>query len=60
MTKKEFKKRWDTPDGGGITFDDIADCAREWGLFAKPRTMDINRVAAAVVKAAGCKDQWQT
>ena len=60
MTKKKFKKRWDTPDGGGITFDDIAECAREWGLFAKPRTMDINRVAAAVVKAASCKDQWQT
>lgn len=28
MTKAEFKRRWESdPDGGGITFDDIADCA---------------------------------
>lgn len=28
MTKAQFKKRWDSnEDGGGITFDDIAQCA---------------------------------
>lgn len=33
MTKAQFKKRWDSnEDGGGITFDDIARCAVEWGL----------------------------
>ena len=59
MTKEEFRKRWDSDEtGGGITFDDIAKCAVEWGLFRSPRTCDINKVAKAVVKAAGCKDQY--
>lgn len=59
MTKAEFRRRWDTPDGGGITFDDIAQCAVEWGLYAKPKTMNIFKVVAAVVEAAGCKDQYE-
>lgn len=32
MTKAQFKKYWDSnEDGGGITFDDIAQCAADWG-----------------------------
>ena len=56
MTKEEFRKRWDSDDnGGGITFDDVADCAKAWGLFSTPRICDINKVLKAVVNAAGCK-----
>ncbi len=32
-TKEEFKKMWESDEnGGGITFDDIIECALEWGL----------------------------
>ena len=56
MTIEEFRERWDSDEnGGGITFDDVADCAVAWGLFATPRIHDINKVRDAVVKAAGCK-----
>lgn len=55
-TKERFKELWDSgPDGGGITNDDVADCAKAWGLFRKPRCCSINMVIAAVVKAAGCE-----
>jgi hypothetical protein len=54
MTKVEFKRRWESDDnGGGITFDDIADCAKAWGLFPVPRIHQIDKVAEAVLKAAG-------
>lgn len=61
MTKDEFKRRWESgDDGGGITFDDIADCAVEWGLFRHPKCCDINEVADAVLKAAGVRDHGVT
>lgn len=54
-TKEEFKRLWNSSDdGGGITFDDIADCAEAWGLFSRPRCAKIDDVAKAVLKAAGC------
>lgn len=28
-TKEKFKELWNSPDGGGITFEDIADCAKD-------------------------------
>ena len=57
MTKDEFRKRWDgSPDGGGITWDDIAECAVAWGLFSKPRIHSLDVVGNAVTVAAGCKD----
>lgn len=55
MTKEKFKERWDTEDGGGITFDDIAECAILWGLFSKPKTLPIFKVANTVLVAAGCE-----
>lgn len=56
MTKEEFKKRWDSNDeGGGITFDDIAECAKEWGIDRTPRIHDINKVTEKVLAAADCK-----
>jgi hypothetical protein len=53
MTKRKFRRRWKKPDGGGITFDDIADCAKAWGLFSQPKINDINKVTDAVLKASG-------
>jgi hypothetical protein len=57
MTKEEFKKRWESDDvGGGIDFDDVADCAEAWGLFRRPRTSQINKVLYSVLKAANVED----
>lgn len=57
MTKAQFKKRWDSnEDGGGITFNDIAQCAVEWGLVQNPRIHRIDMIVDMVTKAAGCKD----
>lgn len=54
MTKAEFAERWDKDDtGDGITFDDIADCAKAWGLFIRPRIHPIHDVRDVVVKASG-------
>ena len=53
MTKAEFKRLWDSgDDGGGITLDDIAECAKEWGLYHKPKTCQINKVFYDVLMAA--------
>lgn len=57
MTKEEFKKRWESDDrGGGITFDDIAECAKEWELFSNPKCHDIEIVRYAVLVEAKCED----
>jgi hypothetical protein len=57
MTKQEFKDRWESDDdGGGISFDDIADCAKAWGLFSRPKTCRIDMVRYQVLKAAGTVD----
>lgn len=55
MTKEEFKKRWESDDnGGGITYEDIAKCAIEWGISNKPKTHDMFELTQQIVKAAGC------
>ena len=52
-TKEEFKRLWESnANGGGITFDDIADCAKAWGLFSKPKCCAIDTVVYSVCKAA--------
>ena len=57
MTKPEFKKRWEANDnGGGITYEDIADCAKEWGLYSRPKICPIDRVTYDVLVSAGVKD----
>ena len=57
MTKEEFKKRWESNDnGGGITFDDIANCAVAWGLYRTPYTSQINMVRYRVLCAANTVD----
>jgi len=54
MTKEEFKRRWESDDnGGGITFNDVADCAEAWGVCRTPRIHPINKVTDMVLKKAG-------
>lgn len=56
MTKNEFRKRWNSNDeGGGITYDDIAECAVKWGLYQTPKIHPMNQVKDKVLIAAGCK-----
>ena len=60
MTKAQFKKRWNSnKDGGGITFDDIAQCAIDWKLVQNPRIQPIDKVVNMVLKAAGCKEDFK-
>lgn len=57
MTPEEFKVRWESDDnGGGITFDDIAECVKEWGLYPQPRTMRMETIRYAALKHAKCID----
>lgn len=57
MNRTEFKKRWQSDDiGGGITFDDIADCYVKWGLGASPRIKPIDKVRYEVLVAANTID----
>lgn len=57
MTKEEFKTRWESSDdGGGITLNEIANCAIKWGINSRPKTSDINKVFYAVLKAANTND----
>lgn len=54
ISKEEFKRRWESgPDGGGITFDDIADCAKDWHICACPRIHNIYEIRDKVLAAAG-------
>jgi hypothetical protein len=57
MTKNEFKHRWESnDDGGGITFDDIAACAIDWGMCSNPRTHAMLTVTYKVLRAANTND----
>ena len=57
MTKDEFKTRWESNEnGGGITFDDVAECAKEWGLYTTPRIKPMGQVLYAVLRAAKTVD----
>ena len=57
MTKEAFRERWNSDaQGGGITFDDIATCAKAWGVCSAPRALPIEKVTELVLEAAGCND----
>jgi hypothetical protein len=57
MTKEEFKTRWESDDnGGGISFDDIANCAVAWGISSRPKTSRIDGIRYRVLVAAGTVD----
>lgn len=53
MTQREFKKRWESDtNGGGITLEDIADCAKAWRLYPTPKVNPLDEVIDAVLKKA--------
>lgn len=52
-TKEEFKRLWEANEyGSRINYDDIADCAKAWGISSNPRTRQIDEIAYLVLKAA--------
>ena len=57
LSTEEFKVLWESNDqGGGITNDMVADCAKAWGLFSSPRTCQMDFVKYQVLKAAKTED----
>jgi hypothetical protein len=57
MTKEQFKARWEKDDnGGGITFNEVAECAKSWGITKLPMTMNISVVLYRVLKEANTND----
>lgn len=55
--KKEFKKRWESNDnGGGITYEDIANCYKQWGLGSSPKAKPMYTVRYHVLIAANTND----
>jgi len=57
MTKEEFKTRWEGDlDGGGITYNDIAECAIAWRITSTPKIQPMDEVTYKVLVAAGTRD----
>lgn len=56
-TKEDFKRLWEANScGSGITYDDIAECAKAWGISSHPRTRPIDEITYRVLKAAQTND----
>ena len=56
-TKEEFKRLWEANScGSGITYDDIAECAKAWGISSSPRIRPIDEITYKVLKAAQTND----
>lgn len=55
MTKEEFKELWETSESG-ITWDLLANLAKEWSIAEKPRCMDSMTIRYRVLKAANTSD----
>lgn len=59
MSREEFAQRWDSDEeGGGITYDDIAECAVAWGITSSPKAQSVDDVARRVVEASGAADPY--
>ena len=57
MTEQEFIDRWNSDaEGGGITLDDVADCAQKWGLVQRPRIRPVDYVLGIVLKHLGLEN----
>lgn len=57
MTKEQFKIRWESDENGGnISHDDIAQCAKEWGISQKPKCSPMDVIIYKVLQAANVKD----
>ncbi len=56
-TKEKFKELWESDEsGGGITYNDCADCAKAWGLYSMPRCANMRYVVYDVCKEAGVSE----
>ena len=54
MTKAQFKSRWEVnKDHGGLTYDEIAECAVAWGISPRPKIRSIDLIMELVLQAAG-------
>lgn len=58
-TKEKFKELWESDNGGGITFDDIADCAKDWGICINLKISPIFKTANKVLVAANCEKYFE-
>ena len=58
MTKDQFKELWESENGGGITWGDIAKCAVECGICKSPKTRQIAEVGNKVLLSAGLAPYW--
>jgi hypothetical protein len=57
MTKQEFKSLWESDaDDCGITLNDAAECAKEWGISNSPKTESMNSILYRVLVAANVSD----
>ena len=57
LTKEQFKELWESNDeGGGITFKDITDCAKAWGISDRPTIKSIDSILNQVLLVAGCDE----
>lgn len=59
LSKEEFKKKWETENGGGITFDDIANCAIAWDITRSPYTYPMFELSNRVLISAGCEKYFE-
>lgn len=62
MTKEEFKTRWESSEnGGGLTYNDAADCYIAWGLGSSPCSKPMDAVLYAVLQTASVvdADEWK-
>lgn len=56
-TKEKFKELWEANEyGSGITYDDIAECAKAWGISSNPRIRPVDEITYKVLKAAQTND----
>lgn len=57
MTKREFKERWESDDiDDGITFEEVANCSRDWGIISHPETVKRDVVLYLVLREAEIPD----
>lgn len=57
MTKEEFKKRRESDENWwNITFDEVAECAKQRWLFSTPKVCRMEVVLYRVLEAAKVND----
>lgn len=56
MTREEFKKLWENEDSNDIFLSTFAECAKEWGLFDRPKIHPPSLVIYKVLLEANVSD----